>query len=430
MAPTALASRTTLCLSYGQSAGARRGLVGVLHPRLREASCVAEARRVARMDVRFHHHWRSDRARNIRAVLDCLFDRADWELLLSRPGHALIAERTGLCLRTVRRCITDLHRLGYLTTVELGTTSPIREGRSRGHDPYRGEGNHAQVYLLCLPQALAQQVADLHKDLTVRLSRTERSEVLGTPGDRPAHDQEQKPPSRRRRERAGSRATRVKPPAGGPQQPRTHRRPPRETWINVPPEQVGAVWNVLPPALTALLAPHESRRLVGEIGRILDAASPDHRTVDELAARIDARWPFWRYKVAAGLVRHPIAAAFMVIRRGLDCPDQRCEDGHQLDLDAPCKACELTAKEINEEKRSPETGVRGPECPSDNLGMVDRYSGQGSTLHAVRETYSPPPARQVLGGLPSSVRCCEDCGRPWPRTRINPPALCADCRPE
>jgi hypothetical protein len=40
-----------------------------------------------------------------------------------------------------------------------------------------------------------------------------------------------------------------------------------------------------------------------------------------------------------------VALAIRLTRRGLHCPDVRCEGGHQLDLDAPCNACAFIANE-------------------------------------------------------------------------------------
>lgn len=86
---------------------------------------------------------------------------------------------------------------------------------------------------------------------------------------------------------------------------------------------------------------HGSRRVLAAI-----ATELDHRSPVELAERIARNWEHWRWRLSAGEpVRDPVALAIRLTRRGIDCPDVRCEDSHQLDLDAPCRACALAAAE-------------------------------------------------------------------------------------
>jgi hypothetical protein len=74
-------------------------------------------------------------------------------------------------------------------------------------------------------------------------------------------------------------------------------------------------------------------------------AALQHRTPDELANRITRNWEHWRWRVTAGEpVRDATAVAIRLTRRSLHCPDVRCEEGHQLDLDARCKACAQIAE--------------------------------------------------------------------------------------
>ncbi|RSN48276.1 hypothetical protein [Actinomadura sp. WAC 06369] len=341
-------------------------------------------------------HWRRrDARRNFYAVARVLLQYADWETLRARPGHTLIAEKTGVCTRTVARYIDALHQWGYLMTTELGTTPKIRAGRTFGHDPY--EGNRAQEYRLCVPvwmtragledsttpadgphPEIVHEVASQNHNLrTVHPSRSARSAETGKHGaSRLRH-----PEVTRARVHARARAAcgHGRPAAGKPKT-QTARR--RQEWRSAA-AAVAQVWRALPRELTERLADHEADRLANELARQLT-----HRTVAELTERITRHWEYWRYKLTADVVRSPIAMAHRMVRRDYDCTDIRCEDGWQLDHDAACKACALTVRERIGAQDAADGPSRG--CPDHQPEQPDNNA---SSTH---ETHLPPPAAKVV----------------------------------
>ncbi|GAA4625680.1 hypothetical protein GCM10023196_030780 [Actinoallomurus vinaceus] len=107
------------------------------------------------------------------------------------------------------------------------------------------------------------------------------------------------------------------------------------------PRAAAELYRTLPAEFTRHVPEHGSRRVLSAI-----AAELEHRSPAELAERIARNWEHWRYRTSAREpVRGSVAVAIRLARRGIDCPDVRCEDGHQLDLEAPCKACEQLAVE-------------------------------------------------------------------------------------
>jgi hypothetical protein len=109
----------------------------------------------------------------------------------------------------------------------------------------------------------------------------------------------------------------------------TPRRP------RVAPERIAvaaAVYRALPAALRERIPEHGSRRVLHAI-----AAELEHRTAEELAARIGERWQTWAYRTHE--IDDGTAVAFAVVRRGYECPDVRCEAGERLDTGRPCGAC-------------------------------------------------------------------------------------------
>lgn len=109
------------------------------------------------------------------------------------------------------------------------------------------------------------------------------------------------------------------------------RRPQRRV-----PAAAAAVYRALPATLTERVPEHGSRRALEVI-----AAELAHRTPAELAERITRNWEHFQYRITTSEpIRDPVAVAIRLTRRGIDCPDVRCEDGWQLDLEAPCKASE------------------------------------------------------------------------------------------
>lgn len=310
---------------------------------------------------------------------------ADWETLLTRPGHALIAAEVGVSERTVATMVDVAHELGYLCTTEVGTTPRIREGRTRGHDPHRGEGNRAQEYRLCVPASTLEEAAGQTDDRrNFYPSRSVRRTELGTPA------------SRLRQPAGGYARARVqqreapdpgRPAAGKPNTPppRPTRRPgQRPAWLDRVTE-VTAVWQTLPAELVELLAGHETDRLAAEIARQLE-----HRTVTELAERIARHWDYWRYKLVAGLVRQPVAIAFRLVRRDFDdCPEIRCEDRWNIDQDQPCHHCTMIGTTIIDNRRAalsaPQTTASPPLAENpDQQRSPDRSRPHTATPKAVR----------------------------------------------
>ncbi|WP_242884077.1 hypothetical protein [Actinomadura litoris] len=99
------------------------------------------------------------------------------------------------------------------------------------------------------------------------------------------------------------------------------------------------LYRALPPAITRQIPEHGSQRILRAI-----AAELQHRTPAELANRITRNWDHWRYRITdTDPIRDAVALATRIVRRGRLCPDVRCEDGHQLDLNSPCKACAQNA---------------------------------------------------------------------------------------
>ncbi len=148
------------------------------------------------------------------------------------------------------------------------------------------------------------------------------------------------------------------------------------------PHGAGELYRALPGGVAGQISERGSRRVLEAL-----AAQLEHRSVAELAERIARNWEHWRWRLLAGEpVRDPVALAIRLTRRGLDCPDVRCEDGHQLDLDTPCKACALTAARRTAldasasdhdapgadtaSRRAPIAGPGGDETGADHRGFV------------------------------------------------------------
>jgi hypothetical protein len=325
--------------------GKRRGYVGVVPDDCRRATNLAEAFRAVRLALEMCGR-RADHLRNVEHAARALMAYTDHDALIARPGHDTILESTQLSRRTLQRSIDTLHELGLLITLEEGTTAWLRKARLKSgqSDPYEHQDNRAEVYRWTVPR----WADDLLATETPSAGRPGSTELTGTPSRPSPKERAGRTNTSCRRQPAGSYArARVyqpaRPQAAG--KPATHSRPsprPRspQPWEAYAP-QVMAVWQVaMPTELTSLLAEHEAQRLANEIARQLQ-----HRSSAELVDRIRRHWDFWRFKLAAGLVRSPIAIAHRMLRRDFDCPDVRCEDQWQLDLDAPCKACAEIAED-------------------------------------------------------------------------------------
>jgi hypothetical protein len=324
----------------------RRGHVALIADDGRAARDMAEAYRAVKTVLDAGPR-RRDHINNVWDVVRYLFAYTDHATMRTRPGHDNALAALGMNPRTFRRCLDTLHELGLLTTMEEGTTEWLRKARLQPGqvDPY--EHNRAEDYLWCIPAWVTALItadsptpapAQASTELTVPPSRSLRRRETGTTTSgsyQPAGSY-----TRTRIQRSG------RPQRDGKiisSRGRTVPRPP--TMPDVLRDrlaEVTAVWRrAMPAALTATLTEHEVQRLATEVARQLE-----HRTADELCERITRHWDYWRYKLAAELIRSPIAAATRMLRRDFDCPDIRCEDRWQLDLDAPCKACANVAEAI------------------------------------------------------------------------------------
>ena len=85
----------------------------------------------------------------LRAVLDCLVARADYETMTTRPGWEYLTQCTARSRRTIARTIADLGRMGLLGTVAGGRTAAYASLNEDGE-----RTNEAAVYVLCVPGPL------------------------------------------------------------------------------------------------------------------------------------------------------------------------------------------------------------------------------------------------------------------------------------
>ena len=85
----------------------------------------------------------------LRAVLDRLVARADYETMTTRPGWDYLAQQTGKSRRTIARTIADLASMGLLGTVASGRTAAYASLNEDGE-----RTNEAAVYVLCVPSPL------------------------------------------------------------------------------------------------------------------------------------------------------------------------------------------------------------------------------------------------------------------------------------
>jgi hypothetical protein len=291
-----------------------------------------------------------------------LLTRADLETLESRPTRAWLAEFTGLCERSITNYNNLAEDLGYITVTEEGTTERIRAGRCYPNpDPHAGEGNHAKVYQLHIPEQLRAQIIEPYDGQEgvqqPRVPAGHRRTCAPSTGTCSTRGKDLSTPVGPTATRTRARIEHHQPHTVKPEKRKTpHPRRPasRGLWLERI-DDVQAVWQTLPTALTEQLADHEAPRIADAIAQELT-----HRTPDQLTERITRHWAYWRYKLAAGLVRSPAAIAFRLIRRDFDCPDVRCEDRWQLDLDDDCKACELRAEEIRRERLAARTATQRP----------------------------------------------------------------------
>ncbi|WP_189135114.1 hypothetical protein [Wenjunlia tyrosinilytica] len=165
--------------------------------------------------------------------------------------------------------------------------------------------------------------------------------------------------------------------------------PPRTT---TRPRSVRWVVTALPPQLRRTLPD----RLPASLTDAVTAALEQGRTPDQLAARIERRWNHHGHaaRFHAGQITRPVGVAVALVRPG-ECPDPRCEDGHNIDTGAACPRCEerradrrratdapSTAAAVPRQRNSAPaalTVARYPECPG-NYGLCGRPMPVDSTL--------------------------------------------------
>jgi DNA-binding transcriptional ArsR family regulator len=258
-----------------------------------------------------------------------------FEATVARLGSKLQASQA-----TRRRRLAELERAGLVeVTEQSGGWPSIRvildaDEAADAAENYAREGRRRVE-----PRQDPSHIAAL----TPRKNRQEPLAGSGTPQESPSKKTpvEEAPALPAVGEHTRSRTqTRVTAEAGNSRTRRKGRPTPRR-----PRRQVlraaAEVYRTLPAELTRRIPEHGSRRVLSAI-----SAELEHRTPAELAERIAGNWEHWRYRLtAAEPIRDPVALTIRLTRRGLDCPDVRCEDGYQLDVDAPCKACTMAKAE-------------------------------------------------------------------------------------
>ncbi|WP_433463896.1 hypothetical protein [Spirillospora sp. CA-128828] len=159
------------------------------------------------------------------------------------------------------------------------------------------------------------------------------------------------------------------------------RRPPRQMALDA-----AKVYRILPAELTCTIPEHGSRRVLAALVEELQ-----HRSLGELSCRVTRNWEYWRARAAAGEpIRDPVAVAIRIGRRGLRCPDVRCEDGHQLDRDALCKACAwITAQSLPPGNRQ-EHHVQPVVCPTPGSSRIELFDPPAKEP-GFRQPNPPPP---------------------------------------
>jgi hypothetical protein len=378
----------------------RRGYVGVVADDCRRATNLTEVFRALQLVLELCGR-RADHLANVEAAARAYLAYTDYDTLLARPGHDTITTETGIPRRTLQRCIDTLHELGLLVTVEEGTTPWLRKARLKAGqtDLYEHQDNRAEVYRWCIPR----WVDDVLGTNALQESAVHRTdELTGTPS-RPSPKERAGSDTSCRRQPAGGYARAReqladRPQAAGKFTHRTRKRPRRrgsQAW-RTRAGDVQAVWqSAMPTELTTLLAEHEAERLANEIAHQLN-----HRSVDELTERIRRHWDFWRFKLAAGLVRQPIAVAFRMLRRDFDdCPDVRCEDQWQLDKDTPCQHCTMIAESIVNVRRTASTPHSDSPTPNSQTVLprllAPALTSPSSSDRRVRAKAVPLPTGRV-----------------------------------
>lgn len=170
---------------------------------------------------------------------------------------------------------------------------------------------------------------------------------------------------------------------------------------------IGAVESGLPAQLVSLLPTPRPKVIRNAILAALAACTPRERTAGQITARIERRWYAWRYaaKADAGELDTAIGTLITLLGTG-DCPEPRCEDGHDVDTGTPCGICA-------NRKADRKTAAR----PQAATIPVPRHGG----------TSSPGPRPAIPYEGLTEKWSCADCSEKF---RSPPPTdgLCHPCR--
>ncbi len=182
-----------------------------------------------------------------------------------------------------------------------------------------------------------------------------------------------------------------------------HQDHPRRRTLTRVPRAAIDLYLTLPPELTRHIPEHGSQRILRAL-----TAELQHRTPAELADRITRNWDHWRYRITdTDPIRDAVAVTTRLVRRGQHCPDVRCEDGHQLDLDAFCKAClQLpsnldSANNVSAHREPPSTQLGTAPAPSRGPTIREAFSTSSTNAATKGQTYGQQRhaalARRLLG---------------------------------
>lgn len=158
----------------------------------------------------------------------------------------------------------------------------------------------------------------------------------------PVHNPSSEPALPDARRASTGRGSRENPSgAAALQAPR--KKPPVQKQKRLTPAESAAVRAVesgLPAQLAHLLPNPRPKAIRSAILAALATHTPSERTADQITARIERRWYAWRYaaKADAGELESAIGTLITLLGAG-DCPEPRCEDGHEIDTGTPCGIC-------------------------------------------------------------------------------------------
>ncbi|GAA2691904.1 hypothetical protein GCM10010412_082480 [Nonomuraea recticatena] len=169
---------------------------------------------------------------------------------------------------------------------------------------------------------------------------------------------------------------------------------------------------VAPAAAVYETLPEDLRRRISRSasGKVLSAIQRElaNRSVPELAERVERRWTWWLH--TGQRVNDPVATAITLIR-ARHCPNQRCEDGQDLDQGDACTACKGQPGTSN-------TPPPSPAAPAAIPAATPAAAGAVAPTAAVTATPIPPTWSDRLSELNKLVAATPDDEdlRPQPQT--------------